>query len=313
MTRPSMAAFLAAHDVEAKPGRGGWQAVQCPFHDDTTASASFSEAEGVFKCHACDVKGSVEQIAKQVGASPEEVASLPASTVAAAPVKAAPVLRDSPAQRALREAAASYHASLLGLAGQTNVAKEYVQSRGFDFDATVDAMLGWVKDPAPGHEAYTGRLAIPYITATGVVDIRFRCLKGHDCKAAKCPKYLSLPGHKARMYEARQVIGAGSVIAVCEGELDTLTMIHQVGIPAVGLPGATNWAPHYPLILSGFDAVLVMGDGDDAGRKFANTVASALDNGIAVPMPDGHDVNSLVLSDGAATLRELVDTFSGQS
>jgi len=34
--------------------------------------------------------------------------------------------------------------------------------------------LGVVVDPLPGHEQFLGRVAIPYVTPSGVVDIRFR-------------------------------------------------------------------------------------------------------------------------------------------
>ena len=35
----------------------GWAAMRCPFHDDSDASASVNTLEGVFKCHACGMKG----------------------------------------------------------------------------------------------------------------------------------------------------------------------------------------------------------------------------------------------------------------
>src|SRR5689334_1952458 len=35
-----------------------WHKVRCPFHDDRTASASVDTIENVYKCFACDYKGS---------------------------------------------------------------------------------------------------------------------------------------------------------------------------------------------------------------------------------------------------------------
>lgn len=297
-----MAAFLRSHGVDAKPSSEGWANVECPWHDDSTASASFNEGKGKFRCHACGMSGTVESIAKEFGIDEASLSGLPEAEVA--PDTSEPrFVRGGPALAAVQAAAAAYHQSLM--AGD-NPAREYVQERGFGREAVESAMLGWVDDPAPGHEAYAGRLAIPYVTTSGVVDIRFRCLNGHDCKQAKCPKYLSLPGNQSRMYEARQVLSGGGVLAVCEGELDTLTMIHEVGIPAVGIPGVSNWQRHWPLVMSGFDAVLVVGDGDQAGRKFADEVAARVDNGIAVHMPTGHDVNSLTLEYGPEHVRSVV-------
>lgn len=296
-----MAAFLSEHGVAARPG-DGWQAVECPWHDDSTASASFNEGEGVFRCHGCDVKGTIEHILTQVDGLPAaEVArkmeALPTSSVTPAPTRAGRVVT-GPALALIRAAAARYHEDV-------HLAKDYLADRGFSRDIAEAQMFGVVDRPAPGHDAYLGRLAIPYITTSGVVDIRFRCLKDHDCKQHKCPKYLSLPGSVSRMYDARRVMDGGAEVAVCEGELDAVAMTHLVGIPAVGIPGANNWHQHYCHVLSGFDRVWVVGDGDEAGRKFCRSVAALADNSVEVVMPDGHDVNSLTITQGPASVREL--------
>ncbi len=59
--------------------------------------------------------------------------------------------------------------------------------------------LGVVDNPSPGHEGYKGKLVIPYITPSGVVDLRFRSIKGED------PKYIGLPGAKTTMFNAQTV------------------------------------------------------------------------------------------------------------
>ena len=81
------------------------------------------------------------------------------------------------------------------------------------------AQLGVVEGPEVGHEAYKGRLSIPYITKTGVVDLRFRALH-----PAIEPKYMGLTGAETRMYNVVDIEKAGDFIGVCEGELDTITM-----------------------------------------------------------------------------------------
>lgn len=58
-TRPSIAAVLEAHGSDPIHDRTGWRATKCPYHDDSTASAAVNTNEGVFKCHACGVKGDV--------------------------------------------------------------------------------------------------------------------------------------------------------------------------------------------------------------------------------------------------------------
>ena len=49
------------------------------------------------------------------------------------------------------------------------------------------ARLGVVEEAEIGHETFQGRLSIPYITKTGVVDIRFRSLN-----PAVEPKYMDI-------------------------------------------------------------------------------------------------------------------------
>jgi DNA primase len=41
-----------------------WQAVRCPFHDDTRASASIKLRKGWFNCHGCGISGSTISIIK---------------------------------------------------------------------------------------------------------------------------------------------------------------------------------------------------------------------------------------------------------
>lgn len=305
---PSMAAFLTQHGVQATPGPG-WQAVICPFHDDTTASASFNEGENVYVCHTCGVRGSVQQIMSSVGDLSVEqvaarVAALPQATQPATPPSRSKGKLSSGSLAVLAEATLRYHDALMNTGAFITRPKEYLQDRGFT-KATVERFkLGVVTDPAPGHEHFEGRLAIPYLTPAGPVGMRFRCLKDHDCKAAKCPKYLGVKGAKSRMFNARTVLRAGDTVGITEGELDAITL-EQCGIPAVGIPGVRNWQDHYPLILEGFEHIRVLGDGDEAGRDWNDVMVTRLPDAVAVDMPDGEDVNSLFLSQGADTLRAL--------
>ena len=106
------------------------------------------------------------------------------------------------------------------------LAEDYLASRGIPIETARLARLGVVEEPETGHEAFTGRLAIPYLTKTGVVDIRFRSLN-----PAVEPKYMGMVGSDTKMYNVLDIERAGDWIGVCEGELDTLTMSRCVGIP----------------------------------------------------------------------------------
>jgi DNA primase len=172
-------------------------------------------------------------------------------------------------------------------------AETYLKNRGIPIEVARLAQLGVVEEPEVGHEAYIGRLAIPYITKTGVVDLRFRSLN-----PAVEPKYMGLTGAETRMYNVIDIEKANNFIGVCEGELDTITMSGCIGIPCVGVPGANSWKKHYTRLLADFERVFVFADGDQPGTEFARSLARELPVTI-VQLPDGHDVNSMFVQEGA--------------
>jgi len=82
----------------------------------------------------------------------------------------------------LGRAAAKYAANIYQ-------AEDYLASRGITREAARMARFGVVEEPEIGHEAFQGRLSIPYITKTGIVDLRFRSLN-----PAVEPKYMGMTG-----------------------------------------------------------------------------------------------------------------------
>jgi len=179
-----------------------------------------------------------------------------------------------------------------GYAENIYQAEDYLRSRGIPLEVARLASLGVVAEPETGHEAFKGRLSIPYITKTGVVDLRFRSLN-----PAVEPKYMGMTGADTKMYNVLDVERASDFIGVCEGELDTLTLSACVGIPCVGVPGANSWKKHYTRLLADFERVFVFADGDQPGTEFARSLARELPVTI-IQLPDGHDVNSMFVQDG---------------
>jgi len=195
-------------------------------------------------------------------------------------------VRLSASQKELLEKASTTYAS------QIHQAKEYLESRGLSLEDAKNAGLGLVTNPIPGHEQFRGRLSIPYVTPTGVVDIRFRSVGPQE------PKYLGLAGAKLRMYNTKELFTAGDFIAVCEGEIDAITLSIKVGIPAIGIPGANAWKPHYRKLLQDFERIYVFADGDQSGQDFARHLAKEMFGVVNLAMPDGEDVNSMYLKHG---------------
>lgn len=200
------------------------------------------------------------------------------------------------AKQSLEEATAKYQAHV-------DMAGPYLASRGITREVAAITRLGYVApdDHMIDHTQYVGRLAIPYVTpAGGVVELRFRALLDDGS-----PKYLSRAGAEPHLYNVNAFTVDSDVIAVCEGEIDTITAHYLCGIPAVGLAGANGWKNWYARAFMDY-RVLVLCDGDEPGRDLGKRIAQQMDNAVVVSMPDGQDVNSVFLSEGADGVRKRV-------
>ena len=196
-------------------------------------------------------------------------------------------------KKSLQEAAEKYNLNL-------SLAEEYLLQRGLTLKDGNRYLLGVVTDPLPGHELYKDRLVIPYITRTGIVDIRFRSMDNTE------PKYLGLPGASTHLFNVSALFRANDWIAVCEGEIDTITLDTKVGFPTIGVPGANNWKKHYYKLLADFEKILIFADGDQAGQDFARQLAKELGTVTIISMPEGEDVNSIYVSKGADYFKSKV-------
>lgn len=198
-------------------------------------------------------------------------------------------------------AATTYQADLQG----DTSALAYLASRGLGPAALATFRLGVVRRPLAGHEMFTGRLAIPYLTPAGVVNFSFRCLRSHDCKEAGCPKYLPPEGMERNLYNVLDLKKDSPFICITEGELDALTL-SLAGLPAVGVPGVKNWKKHFTKCLEDFDVVYAFGDGDGPGGKFSSFLARET-RARPIRMPNGKDCNDIFRERGAEGLRALID------
>ena len=185
-------------------------------------------------------------------------------------------------------------------AAKIELATEYLLNRQLSVEEASIFHLGVVDDPLPGHDAYKGRLAIPYITPSGVVDIRFRAMHNED------PKYMGLVGAKTTMFNTQACFVADKYICVTEGEFDCIMMSVKTMHPTIGIPGANNWKPHYAKILDDFDTVIVLADGDAAGLEFGKKISRELGNVNIISMPEGEDVNSMMIKKGNDWIDERI-------
>lgn len=214
-------------------------------------------------------------------------------------------------RRFFEQAVSTYQADL---AGDTS-ALAYLASRGLGPDAHATFRLGVVRRPLVGHEQYAGRLAIPYLTPAGVVNLRFRCTERHNCgetvlwtdkngKPHTCTKYLSADGADTNLYNVLDLKKDSPFIVVAEGEIDAMSW-SLAGVPAVGLPGIEAWQKHFGRCLEDFDVIYSAGDSDTAGRKLNSLLAKEI-KARPLRIPKGEDSNSIYVKEGADGLHRLI-------
>lgn len=204
----------------------------------------------------------------------------------------------------LEEAAALYE-DYLWDPDEDHGALEYLmEERGFTEDTIKKFRLGYVAEAHDvSHAKMVGRIAIPYLSTTGPVKLRFR--RVGDGEGAK---FLDLPGAIPRLYNVKSLAGHpnGDTAYITEGEPDTI-IASQIGLgPVVGLPGVTSWQDRYEKLLEGYETLVILCDADDKGQgeEMGNQLATLLKghNVRIVLAPDGHDLNSAFLEGGGENL-----------
>lgn len=192
--------------------------------------------------------------------------------------------------------------------GQESQAETYLRQRGITKEAQNYFRLGFVKDPEPTERIYRGMLSIPYITSNGdVVGIRYRHLDESK------PKYLSSLGFEGkRIFNPFILTQRHQRIYITEGELDTV-VLKQVGVPAIAVPGATQWTPATARALRNRE-VVVLADGDDNGEglNLGKRICKDIDGAIMVLMHNT-DVNQFFLDKGKDELLNYIGWVDDRS
>lgn len=184
-------------------------------------------------------------------------------------------------------------------------AEDWLAGRGLRMDHARSNGLGVVRNPNQLHAAYEGRLAIPYLTDAGPVTMAFRCIS-HAGPCVGHKKILFPPKSGTYLYGVQSLQDADEWIAVTEGEIDRLTLT-QIGIPAVGIAGAEKWEPHWSNVFEDFSKIIVFRDGDQPGKDMAKSIRYNVNTSvITVDTPDGEDVNSIYMKEGADWLLDWI-------
>lgn len=200
-------------------------------------------------------------------------------------------------QRSLLESATARFEAELAV---DTAAQTYLVGRGLTAAVARGHRIGSVPAGYPMFEDYAGRLAIPYLTPAGVVDIRFRAMHGEE------PKYLSRGGERVHIYNVLAFQDDSDFIAIAEGEIDTMSAHTLCGIPCVGMAGVNAWKSWMSRAFGDYSTVFILCDGDDPGHEMGKKIRRDLDNGVVIHMPTGKDVNDMVLAEGPDWIRTKV-------
>lgn len=178
--------------------------------------------------------------------------------------------------------------------------REYLQGRGLSEKIVAGSGLGSVPADDPEWGYYTGHISIPYRNRDGVtVGIRFRNVWAGDSR----PKYTQQAGEATLPYGLPTLGWDSRSVVITEGEIDALTL-HQLGIPAIAIPGVNNWKSHYRYLLDGYERIVVWGDPDEAGRAFNNHLLKAISGSTAAHLSD--DINAVYAREG---MIPVIDAF----
>lgn len=148
--------------------------------------------------------------------------------------------------------------------------------------------VAWGKDAHPERLVWSSHaLLFPFYEHGVVTYIQARMFEGE-------PKFLNPRGVAKPMFnvDRLQKLKSGHLVHLCEGVPDAIA-VESHGLAAVGILGATSFRADWVDRFLKF-RVVVLGDGDAAGAKFANDISAFfMERGKAVqckPLPKGKDV-----------------------
>lgn len=174
----------------------------------------------------------------------------------------------------------------------------WLASRGIDMQAARSYELG-VADGL-----YEGWISIPYLRRpNGTIWFNYRNI--HYLRDGT-PKYKA-PGDK-HLYNTVVLDRADQDgdVYITEGEFDAIIATEVLGLPAVGIPGATQWDhnPHWRELFVGYPSISILADPDGPGRALAEAIVASLPQARVIALPA--DVSDTYVQYGAERLGNLI-------
>jgi len=319
----------------------------CPFHPDSDPSLVVSPERQTFHCFGCgEGGGAIHFIMRITGMGfPEAVRYLADKVGIEVPETPGRAKARSERDRlfSVNNEAQIYFTSMLSNKKTGKAAADYLHKRGIEQDLIKTYGLGYALDRWDGLARHLVDKKVPIKPAERLglvgesqrgnlvdkfrnrITIPIRDLQGRvvgfggRALGADEPKYLNSPDsdlyHKSRILfgldSAREHIrGKGRAIVV-EGYFDALALAAKGIGEVVATCGTALTEDHSRLLRRYTDKIILLFDGDAAGRRAAwRAMELFLDQPVqpyVVLLPEGHDPDSFVREHGPKRLGELVD------
>lgn len=321
----------------------------CPWHDDSRPSLQVNPERQSWKCWPCDVGGDIFSFVMKIeGVSfPEALKMLAERAGIEITTNARPGAADEKKllYQAMAWAEEQYHQFLLK-AEAAAPARKYLAERGITPDSILRFHLGYapedwewiaararetryntqvleaidvVRRRSSGqgfYDTFRGRVLFPIRDTQGrPVAMGGRVLPGADDRGAKYlnSRETAIFTKSSLLYaldQARDVIVKKKSAVVMEGYTDVL-IAHQSGVTnAVAALGTSFGERHMQLLRRYADRVVLVLDGDDAGRRRTDQllelfIAQPVDLRI-LTLPDELDPCDFLLARGSAAFDELL-------
>lgn len=204
----------------------------------------------------------------------------------------------------------------------------YLADKGASIQDAVDLGLVAPRRDGSGHyDRFRHRLMFPISDPHGrIVAFSGRLIADPPGKAPSAepgPKYVNSPETALYkkgeilygLYEGRVALRREGVAVLCEGNFD-LVALHQAGFENAVAPMGTALTPEQSKLLRRYaDKVVLLFDGDKAGRKAVHAAYgplrdAAISAQVAV-LPEGEDPDSFLRREGADELRKRVAAAPG--
>jgi DNA primase len=274
----SMKAVLEYYGVAGLRGNRDRLAGRCPIHSgrrDDSFRASFSK--NAFQCFGCQARGNVlDFVAAMEGCSIREAALRLQGWF---DIGATRSLAKAGNQELVRKKERFNPPLRFALTG-VNPGHEYLLQRGIDRLTALHFGVGLYSGPG----LLSGRIVIPIGNGRGeIVAYAGRALGG------SLPKYKLPAGFRKslELFNLHRAVATGSkTIIVVEGYFDCVR-VHQAGLPwVVALMGSSLSAEQESALHQNFQHIILMLDGDGAGRAGSRAIMARFSGTSSVSVID---------------------------